>query len=173
MSIRLVKAPISLFFSELSSDAELYVREFDKLSEIDDDPIHHWLKLARAKGDTVNTDPVILNLIVELHRKIDALEMFLKNEQPKRVSLMHEAEIDSIGFEHFKLSAELLEAGKEYYGRVSMPVHPKRDIAIFFKALDSSLAQITKIHERDAREWGVYLTAKERAFIREARESRE
>lgn len=172
MSIRLVKAPISLLFSERTLDEALYAREFDRLGESDDDPIHHWLKLARAKGDTADTDPVLLNLIIELHRKIDALEMFLKNEEPQRVSLMDEAEIESIGFEHFKLSTELLEAGKEYYGRIAMPVHPKRDIAVFFKALDGSLAQITKMHERDEREWSAYLTARERVLIREARESK-
>jgi len=54
-----------------------------------------------------------------------------------------------------------------------MPVHPKRDVGIFFIALDSSLAKITKIHERDEREWGAYLTARERVLIREARESKE
>lgn len=172
MSIRLVKAPISLLFSERTSDEALYAREFDRLGESDDNPIHHWLKSARAKGDTADTDPVLLNLIIELHRKIDALEMFLKNEEPRRVSLMYEAEIESIGFEHFKLSAELLEAGKEYYGRIAMPVHPKRDIAVFFKALDSSLAQITKMHECDEKEWSAYLTARERVLIREARESK-
>ncbi|MDK9693308.1 MAG: hypothetical protein OEL19_03535 [Sulfurimonas sp.] len=172
MNIRLVKAPISIVFSVLSFEDELYAREFDRLGESDDDPISHWLKLARAKGDTADTDPVLLNLIIELHRKIDALEMFLKNEEPKRVSLAYEAEIESIGFEHFKLSAELLEEGGEYYGRVAMPVHPKRDIALFFRAVNGSLAQIIKMHERDEKEWSAYLTARERVLIREARESK-
>ena len=53
-----------------------------------------------------------------------------------------------------------------------MPVHPKRDIALFFRAIDTSLAQITKMHERDEREWSAYLTARERVLIREARESK-
>lgn len=172
MSVRLVKAPISITFSALSLDDEIYAREFDRLGESDDDPISHWLKLARAKGDTADTDPVLLNLIIELHRKIDALEMFLKNEEPKRVSLLHEAEIESIGFEHFKLSEELLEEGGEYYGRVAMPVHPKRDIALFFRAVNGSLVQIIKMHERDEKEWSAYLTARERVLIREARESK-
>jgi len=172
MSIRLVKAPISLLFSEASTDAEAYLREFQQLSDSDDDPINQWLKLARAKGETSDTDPVLLNLVVELHRKIDSLERFLKNEEPKRLSLTHEVAIESIGFEYFKLRDSVLEKGVEYYGRVEMPVHPKRDVAIFFIAEDSSLAKITKIHERDEREWGAYLTARERVLIREARESK-
>ncbi|MBU0720878.1 hypothetical protein KJ877_06005 [bacterium] len=172
MNVRLVKAPISIVFSEAGSDDEAYLREYHQLSESDDDPINHWLKLAKARGDTADTDPVLLNLVVELHKKIDALEMFLKNEQPKRLSLLNEAHIDSIGFEHFNLKEELLQEGTEYYGRVEMPVHPKRDVAVFFKALSKTLAQITKIHERDEKEWGAYLTARERVLIREAKENR-
>ncbi len=169
MSPRLVAAPISLIFSELSISKEVFLREFSQLSESDDDPISQWLKLAKGRGETSETDPVLLNLIVELHRKIDALEMYIKDEVPKRISLLHKIKIESIGFEHFKLEQGIMKPGMEYYGRVEMPVHPKRDIPIFFKALDSSLAQITKVHERDEREWGAYLTARERVLIREAK----
>ena len=172
MSVRLVKAPISLVFSEASIDEDGYLREYQQLDESDENPINQWLKQAKAKGDTADTDPVILNLVVELHRKIDALEQFLKNEEPKRISLMNKAEIESIGFEHFKISDELLKEGTLYYGRVEMPVHPKRDVAVFFTAVDKSLAEITKIHEHDEKEWGAYLTARERVLIREARESK-
>ena len=172
MSIRLVSAPISMFFSKVDVDREAYEREFHQLSESDNDPINHWLKLAKAKGDTSDTDPILLNLVVELHKKIDALEMFLKNEEPQRVSLSSEAHIDSIGFEHFKLFEEMLEEDVEYYGRVEMPVHPKRDVGIFFKAESKTLAKIIKIHERDEKEWGAYLTARERVLIREAKEKK-
>jgi len=169
---RLVLAPISLEFSEADIAPEMYEREFQQLSESDDDPISQWLKLAKARGETAETDPVLLNLVVELHRKIDALEAFLKDETPTRVSLTQAAEIESIGFEHFKLKEPLLEEGKIYYGRVAMPVHPKRDIGIFFKALTSQLAEITKIHERDEKEWAAYMTARERILIRQAREKK-
>ncbi|MDQ7067849.1 MAG: hypothetical protein Q9M40_07660 [Sulfurimonas sp.] len=109
---RLVKAPISICFSEASQDKEVYEREYQQLSESDEDPISQWLKLAKAKGDTRETDPILLELVVELHRKIDSLEMFLKNEVPQRVSLINESEIESIGFEYFKMESEVLEEGK-------------------------------------------------------------
>lgn len=169
MSIRLVSAPIAITFSEASLDVEAYEREYHQLSESDEDPIGQWLKLAKARGDASETDPVLLNLIVELHRKIDALEMFLKNETPVRLSLTQSAEIESIGFEHFKLSSEVLQKGVDYYGRVEMPVHPKRDVPVYFKAIDGSLAEIKKMHERDEKEWSAYLTARERVLIREAK----
>jgi hypothetical protein len=170
---RLVPAPISIQFAEASLDKEAYDREFQQLSESDDDPISQWLKLAKARGETAETDPVLLNLVVELHRKLDALEAYIKNETPKRLSLTVEAEIEAIGFEHFKLKEPLLEEGKLYYGRVMMPVHPKRDVAIFFKALNSQLATIVRMHERDEKEWAAYMTARERILIREAREKKQ
>jgi len=169
---RLVKAPISILFSKSSLNHEAYEREYQQLSESDDNPINQWLKLAKARGDTAETDPVLLNLIVELHNKIDALELFLRDEEPQRVSLIESAHIDSIGFEHFNLKEEMLEEGELYYGRVEMPVHPKRDVGIFFKAQSKTLAHIEKIHERDEKEWASYMTARERILIREAREKR-
>ncbi len=170
---RLVSAPISIAFSEASPNKELYEREFQQLSESDDDPISQWLKLAKARGDTAETDPVLLNLVVELHRKIDALEAFLKNETKKRISLTQEAEIKSIGFEHFKLKEPLLQVEEIYYGRITMPIHPKRDVGLFFKALDPQLVEIVSMHERDEKEWAAYMTARERILIRQAREKRE
>ena len=166
-SPRLVPAPISIYFSEADVDKEAYEREYQKLSETDDDPISQWLKLAKARGDTRESDPVLLELVVELHRKIDALEMFLKDEVPKRLSLTYMSKIDSIGFEHFHLENDLLEVGQTYYGRIEMPVYPKRDVGVFFVAESQSLAKIIKIHERDEREWNAYMTARERIQIRE------
>jgi len=169
---RLVSAPISLLFSEASIDKENYEREYQKLSESDDDPISQWLKLAKARGDTRDTDPVLLQLIVELHRKIDSLEMFLKDVVPTRVSLSSEVKIDSIGFEHFKIAEDLFQADTLYYGRIEMPVYPKRDVGVFFHAQSENLAKFVKMHERDEKEWNAYVTARERVLIREAREKK-
>lgn len=166
-SVRLVPAPISIYFSEADVDKEAYEREYQKLSETDDDPISQWLKLAKARGDTRESDPVMLELVVELHRKIDALEMFLKDEVPKRLSLIYMSKIDSIGFEHFHLKESELQVGTLYYGRIEMPVYPKHDVGVFFQAESKNLAKIVKIHERDEREWNAYMTARERIQIRE------
>jgi hypothetical protein len=136
------------------------------------DPISQWLKLAKSKGDTRETDPVLLQLVVELHRKIDALEMFLKDEIPTRISLTSSAKIDSIGFEYFKLDNALFEIGEVYYGRIEMPIYPKRDVGVFFTAVDEKLAKFIKMHDRDEKEWCAYMTARERVLIREAKEDK-
>ena len=172
MQPRLIQAPISIAFSQADVDLEMYEREYHQLSESEDNAINQWLKLAKARGETSDTDPVLLNLVVELHNKIDALELFLKDEEPQRVPLTVQAHIDAIGFEHFNLSDALLDKDVEYYGRIEMPVHPKRDVGVFFKAESETLAKITRIHERDEKEWGAYMTARERVLIREAREKK-
>lgn len=172
MEARLVHAPISLIFSKADLKKELFEREYHQLSESEDNAINQWLKLAKARGETSETDPVLLNLLVELHNKIDALEQFIKDEVPQRISLSHEAQIDAIGFEHFDLSEPLLEVGVEYYARIEMPVHPKRDVGVFFIAQSETLAKIQRMHDRDEKEWGSYMTARERVLIREAREKK-
>ncbi len=169
MSVRLIPAPIEIAFEMLGEDNEHFEREYHQLSEADDDPIGQWLKLAKAKGETSESDPVMLQLLIELHRKIDNLERLIKNETPKRIALREYAMIESIGFGHFSVPSLMLEVGAEYYGRIEMPIHPKHDVGIFFIAEDAHLAKITKMHERDEKEWNAYLTARERVMIREMR----
>ncbi len=167
-NIRLIPAPISIEFQEVEKENESeFELEFQKLSDSDDDPIGRWIKLAKARGETSDTDKVLLELLVELHRKVDNLERILKNEKPKRVNLKHHKQIDSIGFEHFKIKENFLKKDVIYYARIEMPVHPKRDVAIYFQALNENIAHITRIHERDQKEWNSYVTARERVLIRE------
>lgn len=165
--VRLVPAPINLAYDVASSDTERYEREFHQMSEADEDPIGQWVKMAKARGDTSDSDPVLLNLMVELYRKMEKLEQILTMSTPTRIELPRSGHIEGIGYEHFKLTEECLQPGVRYYGRVEMPVHPKRDVAVFFEAITSSLAKIVLMHERDEKEWASYLTARERALIRQ------
>lgn len=162
---RLVKAPISLVYD--IANEESHAREYNSLSEADDDAIGQWLKLAKAKGETSESDPIALRLLVELHRKVDNLERLIKNEKPSRIGLSSSAQIESIGFGFFRLEEAELEPGTRYYGRISMPTYPQREIGVFFTAADAQLAKIEKIHDRDEKEWGAYVTARERVMIRE------
>ncbi|MBN2895491.1 MAG: hypothetical protein JXK05_06320 [Campylobacterales bacterium] len=169
MNVRLVPAPIAVAFETLGEDSEHFEREYHQLSEADDDPIGQWLKLAKARGDAAQSDPILLNLLVELHRKIDKLEQLIKNEKPARLELAERQMIERIGFGYFEIKNAPLRPGASYYGRIEMPVHPKHDVGIFFEATTPSLAKITRMHERDEKEWGAYLTARERVMIREMR----
>lgn len=167
MSIRLIKAPLAIRFSEDDQHDERFEREYQRLSGVDDDAIGQWLKMAKAKGDTQDTDKVLLQLVIELHRKVDRLEMLLKDETPDRLGLAHSADIDAIGFDHFAFEEPTLHTGVHYYGRIEMPLYPKRDVALYFEALSSTQAKILRMHERDEKDWSSYVTARERILIRE------
>lgn len=163
---RLVSAPLDIEFCVFDNREDLK-REFNMLSESDDDPVGQWLKLAKARGETSESDQVMLTLMVELHRKIDDLTAFVKNEKPEYIKLPNKAQIESIGFENFYVKNGKFEKDKEYYGRVSMPVFPKREIPLFFVGMDEGLVQIKRLHQRDRKDWNAYFTARERVMIRE------
>ncbi len=166
-NVRLVTAPLEIVFDDAEKNRDEFEREYQRLSETDEDPIGQWLKIAKARGETKETDPVLLNLLIELHRKVDQLTQIVKKVEPKRLPLSHNGHIDSIGFEYFKLSKPLLEKGRRYYGRIEMPVFPRRDVAVWFDAVDPQLAKIVRMHARDQKEWDSYVTARERIMIRE------
>jgi hypothetical protein len=167
LELRFIPAPISIAFSAVKDDFKLFKREFDSFGESDDDPIGQWLKLAKARGETKESDQVVLNLLIELHRKIDLVIAKLENEEKKLIMLDFNTQIAGINYDYFKIQDIDFEAGKEYYGRISMPTFPKRDVAVFFVAEDKKIAKITLLHDRDIKEWNSYVASRERAMIRE------
>ena len=166
-SIRVVNAPLVIEYEEADIRYDDFKKEYDSLSEYEEDSIGQWLKLAKAKGDTRDSDQVLLTLMVELHRKIDELTALVKNEEREFVKLKNLQRIEGIGYEHFKFENDILTIGKEYYGRIAMPVFPKREIPLFFKALNSNIAEVILMHDKDIKDWSAYVVARERVMIRE------
>ena len=164
--VRLIEAPLTIDYEDAGVHEHEFEREFAAISETDDDAIGQWLRTAKAKGDTSDSDPVVLHLMVELYRKMDRLEHLIMGNTPIRIPLSHHGEIERIGFEHFELSEPLLEISKHYYGRLELPVHPKRETPLYFEALTPTLAKIIRIHPRDENEWGAYMRSRERIMIR-------
>jgi hypothetical protein len=166
--IRLITAPLSIEYEMIAEQRyDAFKREYDTLSESDDDPVGAWLKQARARGDTAESDQVLITLMVELHRKIDDLARELKNEERVLLALSSHDDILSIGFEHFKTSQTLFEKDKNYYARIEMPLFPKRMVPLFFRAVESNIGKIELLHDRDQKDWNGYVTSRERIMIRE------
>ncbi len=167
--VRFVVAPLVVHFEKVGEKKEQFSKEYNVLSEFEEDAVGQWLKLAKARGETSETDPVLLTLMVEMHKKLDILTSIIKNEEKKLQVLAHSAMIAEIGFDHIKLEEPLLEKSESYYVRVEMPVFPKREMPLFVTALSSHVAKITNIHDKDERDWNAYVTARERVMIREAK----
>ncbi len=167
--VRFVPAVLKIVFEEASSNRDAFVKEFRSLSEYEEDSVGQWLKLAKAKGETDESDQVLLTLLVELHKKVDYLTSIVKDEEKRLLVLKNEGEIVEIGFNHIKLSTPSFDEGEEYYARIFMPTFPQREMPLFLKALTPEIAQIVKIHDKDEKDWNSYMMARERVMIRELR----
>jgi len=166
-NILLIDAVMGLDFEEIAGREDYFKQEFTTIGMSDDDAIGQWLRAAKAKGDTSESDPVVLHLIVELYRKMDRLENLILGNMPTRIPLLNHTEIVKIGLEHFELAESVLDVSKSYYGRLDLPTHPQRETAFYFEALTPKLAKIVQIHTKASNEWCMYMRARERMMIRQ------
>ena len=167
--VRLFKAPLSMVYERDKSGDEKFLREFNSILPGDEDALGAWLKRAKSRGETKESDQVLLTLVIELHRKIDALSDYIKNEHKQYLPLKESADIDEIGFTHIKISEDKFTKDEIYYARIAMPIFPKRNLSLYLRAEDERLAKIENMHEEDEADWNAYVTARERVMIRELR----
>ena len=104
--VRLFNAPLSMVYERDSSGDEKFLREFNSILPGDEDALGAWLKRAKSRGETKESDQVLLTLVIELHRKIDALSDYIKNEHKQYLPLSESVDIDEIGFTHIKISED-------------------------------------------------------------------
>jgi hypothetical protein len=161
--IRLIPAVIEFEFDEYTETAQ---KEFDSLGSESDDPIGQYIKLAKARGETKETDPVLLELLIALHRKVDELTAIIKNEEKSYIPLKFKTNIVEIGFDYFKIEDNLFE-NKKYYGRMKLPVFPPRVVPVIFSGFSENIAKIEFMHERDEKDYNAFIMARERAIIRQ------
>lgn len=82
--MRLVPASLVLEF-ELDDDKnEQFFNEFNSMTRSEEDALGAWLKRAKARGDTKESDQVLLTLLIELHRKFDELSEIIKKRAKKQ-----------------------------------------------------------------------------------------
>ncbi len=165
--MRIISAPLKIDFGKVETNESLFKAEFDRLSENNDDPISAWIRNIRSRGRVVDENEPILQLLIELHRKIDSLSAQINNESKDYLTLESTAVLESIGHNVLIFSDDLLDAGAKYYARLDIAVFPVRKIPLFFNALDSKNAEICLMHGRDEVDFDSYIAARERSIIRE------
>jgi len=164
MEIRLIPAPL---FIEFEEDNEKFKDEYAKLGAEIDDPVGQYLKMAKARGETKDSDKVAIELLTALHRKVDEVLALLKNEEKELIELKYTAKITHIGYEYFKLKEKILIPNQKYYARLDIPFFPQREVPLYFIAVDEQVAEILIMHDRDIKDYNAFVAARERAIIRE------
>lgn len=174
MSLFLVPVSLEISFDLYDINSDAFEIEYNSITQEMQEPLAQLLRSAKSKAETMQGDALVINLLLELHKKVDFIESQLTKDNPKLLQLTYDDRyIKSIGFEHFELKDALLQSGKNYYARIKLPLYPKKQIALFFEAIDDSLAKITRIDQKDESEWSGFVTLKERESIRLAKEVRE
>lgn len=163
---RLIETSLKIHFSPTKGSAELFLQEFNQLTQSDEDPIGEWLRLTKAKKGNLEADNlIILELLVEVYRKIESLEQRINGGVKDYIPLENTDKVCTIGHGCFALKDSNLLENTLYYGRVELPTFPTRIVPVYF-TYHSNLAWIDRIHARDEMEWDSYVASKERALIR-------
>jgi len=81
--------------------------------------------------------------------------------------LQNSANLQAIGHGYFQFEKAVLRKGDMYYGRIDMPIFPRRDMPLFFEAISEDTAKIILMHEDDEQDWSGYMVACERVMIRQ------
>ncbi len=166
--MRIINAPLKIAFQRLdSTNSAAFRAEFDRMSENNDDPISAWIRSVRARGKVFDESEPVIQLLIELHRKIDSLSAQINAESRDFLALDSNAVLESIGHKTLIFAQGALESGAQYYARLDIAIFPARKIPLFFVANDSQNAEITLMHERDEADFDGYITARERSIIRE------
>ncbi len=142
---RVVEALLSVEFEEASSDFET---EFSASHN----GLDEFMSLLVAKEKSDNTDLLTIKLLTEVLRKLEHIENLLSNKAPQKL-LKYQANASKFGYEGFIFDDECLKENCEYFARVQIKGFVHKEIKLFFKALNSKTAKITRISKLDEKEW--------------------
>lgn len=160
--MKFVRVSANICYEELSNRKDEFDREFESFSGVDSNPIDEFILKTKAK-EGYDTDPLLLALLADLHKKIDDLTRYVKNEQKTLLELSQSCALDFAWYDVIRL--EGLKVGETYYARMKAPLFRPRDIPFFFEAIDEETGKIISMWPADKADFDGYLASKEREEI--------
>lgn len=159
-------------------DFRLFETKFELEFELDDpkfelefntraNSFEDWLSFQKAKDNV--SDPLILELLLGLHQKIDNLTNLIKSGEQSQNKLKFVKFASKIGYEGFAFDEDCLEIGKIYFARICVDSFFLKTICVYFEAVDSKTAKITKINPRSEKQWSHFVARSEMLSIRKAK----
>lgn len=166
LETRIARCVLDVEVQEVEEIEGKYFQEYIRLNQVEENGIEKWLKL--SKGRDYDGDEVMLELLVEMYKKLERLEQKLSIQQSPLLSLDQVVQTHSIGHGVLCFESEL-EEGKTYYARFDLPVFPSKIIPLFFTMLTSHIAKIIKIGHSHNQSYDAYVVECERMEIRSRR----
>lgn len=166
-NIRFIPVSLTFSYEEVRDiNKRKFQEEYNQLGEYTNESIEEWVKKLQAKGQFQDSDPIILKLLIELHKKVDRLESILKQESKELIPLQYNSKIYGIHFEYIKTQNYSFLPQNIYYARISMPTFPTTELPLYLKGITDSIAKIHIINQKNSQKWASFVMAKEREYIR-------
>lgn len=159
---RIVECALKVEFS-LCEDAEKFLEEYSTLHLAHDD-LQKWFARLQSKDSAENA--VLLEILMELYKKVNYLVQKINHEEERLLKLDSESRILALGHEVLWVEGAHFEAGREYYLRFVLPNFSDRIMPVFAKALSAEALLITRMHPSDVRDFDSFVVAKEMEKIR-------
>lgn len=166
LETRIARCVLDVEVQEVEEIEGKYLQEYIRLNQIEESGIEKWLKL--SKGRDYEGDEVMLELLVEVYKKLERLEQKLSIQQSPLLDLSQRVQTHSIGHGVLCFESEL-EVGRSYYARFDLPVFPSKIIPLFFTMLTPKIAKIIKIGTMHNQSYDSYVVECERMEIRSRR----
>ncbi|WP_305862755.1 hypothetical protein [Helicobacter cholecystus] len=167
LETRIARCVLDIQAQEVQEIGGKFLQEYIALNQIEESGIEKWLKL--SKGRDYEGDEVMLELLVEMYKKLERLEQKLSIKENPYIPLELSLKTHSIGHSVLCFEEELQEGGL-YYARCELPVFPTKIIPLFFVMLTPFVAKITKIGQSHNHSYDAYVVECERMEIRSKRE---
>lgn len=163
---RIVACVMGLEVQEVGEIEGESLREFHQLNQIEESGLDKWLKL--AKGREYDGDEVMLDLMIEIYKKLDRLEAKFFQKEGGLLHLSQKIQTHHIGHGILCFDQELKKGGL-YYGRIDLPIFPSKMIPFYAEMLTDQIAQIIKMGVSHTRSYDSYVVECERMEIRAKR----
>ncbi|PAF50409.1 hypothetical protein BKH43_04775 [Helicobacter sp. 13S00401-1] len=167
LGTRLVETRLKLELSLSEDSKNAFEAEFLDISFSQVSPVDRWINNIYSRSEARDSDPLVLELLCELYKKLDGLEMMLSKESKSFLELKYEAYSTFLGHGVIVLEdSKNLEPFKEYYARLSLPVFPTREVPLFATLEPEGILKITKMGKKDIEDFDNYIALVERESIR-------
>lgn len=170
---RIAPCELEIDFSKVSEDnEEQFKKEFVALAEQKQGVLNQWLNKLKSKNRMQDTDEVLLELLIEIYKKIDRLEQILDQKAKTYLPLESRAMISHIGHSVLCMSQPTFDEQQDYYLRLFLPIFPQRYVGLFGLALHPQVIRIEHIHTNDAGDFDSLVAERERLMILDSKSLR-
>lgn len=166
---RIVRCVINVGIKEVQEIDGESLFEFSQLNQLEESGVEKWLKLAKNKDD--EGDEVLLELLLEVYKKLEKIEKKLFFDNDGMLKLSETIQTHHIG--HGILCFQkALKSGGIYYGRIDLPIFPSKLVPFYMEMLTPNIAKIIRMGATHTKSYDSYVAECERIEIREKKEGR-